>query len=231
MNLRQRGFVEQHEKESPDGMRLRPQQVALAEVQKNEAGQIKYKSSGLKVGQEAEARALLERIENMVREGKRVGNDGPLTVRGWASTWLASRRRKGVITVGHYDARLRDYILPVIGDMRLDAVRVSHIGDVFDRAKERKLAPRTVRHIYFTAHALFEKAIKHELIVRNPCCLDEDDLPAKVDRDPEWRAGAIHSRSELEGMISDLRIPWWRRVFWALLFLTGERFGEAAARR
>jgi integrase len=52
-----------------------------------------------------------------------------------------------------------------------------------------------------------------------------------VDKDPEWRAMAIHTRDELEMMISDERISEWRRVFWSLLFLTGMRFGEAAARR
>jgi integrase len=52
-----------------------------------------------------------------------------------------------------------------------------------------------------------------------------------VDKDPEWRARAIHTRDELEMMISDQRLPEWRRMFWSLLFLTGMRFGEAAARR
>jgi integrase len=52
-----------------------------------------------------------------------------------------------------------------------------------------------------------------------------------VDKDPEWRALAIHTRDELETMISDERICEWHRVFWAILFLTGVRFGEAAARR
>jgi integrase len=198
---------------------------------KNEAGSWQCKASGFKVGDERKAKALLERVENLVSAGQSAKNDGPLTVRSWAEMWLETRRAKGVLTVRHYHARVRDHILPVIGHMRLDAVRVSHIMEIVARARGAKLAPRTVRHIYFVAHAMFRKAVQHELIVANPCSIDKDDLPAKVDKNPEWRARAIHTRDELEALISDKRIPEWRRMFWALLFLTGMRFGEGAARR
>jgi hypothetical protein len=34
---------------------------------------------------------------------------------------------------------------------------------------------------------MFQKAVGRELLAVNPCVLDEDDLPAKIDHDPEWR--------------------------------------------
>lgn len=196
---------------------------------KNEAGVWQCKASGFKVGDERKAKAVLERVENLVGAGHEAKSDGPLTVKGWADVWLESRRAKGVLTVRHYAARLRDHILPVIGHMRLDEVRVTHIMDVVARARKANLAPRTVRHIYFVAHAMFRKALQRDLLISNPCTIDKDDLPAKVDKNPEWRARAIHTRDELEALISDERIPEWRRMFWALLFLTGMRFGEGAA--
>ncbi len=198
---------------------------------KNEKGDWQYKPSGFKVGDERKAKALLERVENLVVTGKRAGGDGPLTVKGWSEIWLETRRDKGVVTIGHYESRLNLYVLPVIGDMRLDAVRVHHIMDIVSRAKTKKLAPRTVRHVYFLAHTMFQKAVQRDLILGNPCKIDSDDLPGKIDKNPEWRAGAIHTRAEVEMMISDERLPEWRRTFWALLFLTGMRFGEGAARR
>jgi hypothetical protein len=61
------------------------------------------------------------------------------------------------------------------------------------------LAPRTIRHIYFLAHTMFKKAVKRELLLGNPCTVEKDDLPAKVDMDPEWRARAIHTRTNWSG--------------------------------
>jgi hypothetical protein len=109
-----------------------------------------YKASGFKVGDERKAKALLERVENLVDAGQEVGGDGPLTVKGSSQIWLETRRDKGVVTIRHYEARLNLYILPVIGNLRLDAVRVQHIQDIISRAKKEDLAPRTIRHIYFT---------------------------------------------------------------------------------
>jgi hypothetical protein len=149
-------------------------------------------------------------------------------VKGWAETWLKSCRADNLSITRHYEARLRLYILPVIGSMRLDAVRVEHIYDILTRAKERgDLASRTVRHIYFTAAAMFGAAVERDLILASPCKIRRGKLPEKVDKDPRWRVTAVHTREELEAMISDPRLPGWRRVFWALLFLAGARFGRA----
>jgi integrase len=106
-----------------------------------------------------------------------------------------------------------------------------HIAEMVQSLKEKKLAPRTIRHIYFQTHGMFQKAVRRELLAVNPCVLDEDDLPAKVDHDPEWRQTAIYSRAEIERIIVDERIPWDRRMYDALLFLAGVRFGEASALR
>jgi integrase len=117
------------------------------------------------------------------------------------------------------------------GHLRLDEVRVVHIAEMVQSLKEKKLAPRTIRHIYFQTHGMFQKAVRRELLAVNPCVLDEDDLPPKVDHDPEWRQTAIYSRAEIEQIIVDERIPWDRRMYDALLFLAGVRFGEASALR
>jgi integrase len=115
--------------------------------------------------------------------------------------------------------------------MHLDKVRVQHIYDVLTRVKEKGLASRTQRHVYFTAAAMFGAALERDLILASPCKIRRGKLPEKVDKDPRWRATAVHTREELDGMISDPRLPGWRRIFWALLFLAGVRFGEASARR
>ena len=198
---------------------------------KNEKGFWVCRSSGLKVGQEKKAKDLLRRIENLVEVGGTSPGGGPLTVAKWSEMWLATRRRKGIVVADDYESRLKLHILPRIGHLRLDEVRVGHVAELVQSLRDKKLAPRTIRHIYFQCHGMFQKAVRRELLAVNPCVLDEDDLPAKVDHDPEWRQTAIYSRDEIERIIVDERIPWDRRMYDALLFLAGIRFGEASALR
>ena len=198
---------------------------------KNEKGSWVCRPSGLKVGEEKKAKDLLRRIENLVEVGSTSPGGGPLTVAKWSEMWLATRRRKGIVVADDYESRLKLHILPRIGHLRLDEVRVGHVAELVQSLRDKKLAPRTVRHIYFQCHGMFQKAVRRELLAVNPCVLDEDDLPAKVDHDPEWRQTAIYSRDEIEQIIVDERIPWDRRMYDALLFLAGIRFGEASALR
>ena len=198
---------------------------------KNERGTWTCRSSGLKVGEEKKAKDLLRRLENLVEAGVEVGGGGPVTVAKWAEVWLETRRKKGVVVADDYESRLNMHILPKLGHLRLDEVRVTHVAEMVQSLKEKKLAPRTIRHIYFQTHGMFQKAVRRELLATNPCVLDEDDLPAKIDHDPEWRQTAIYSRAEIERIIIDERIPRDRRMYDALLFLAGVRFGEASALR
>ncbi len=94
-----------------------------------------------------------------------------------------------------------------------------------------QLGHRTVRSVYGTLHTIFDDAVAAEMIAVSPCSLKKGDLPKKIDKDPEWRAGAIFSRDEVEVLISDERIPPDRRVLNAILVVAGLRFGEAAALR
>lgn len=65
--------------------------------------------------------------------------------------------------------------------------------------------------------------------------LAADSSPAQLgkvrDKKHEWRATAIFAREELEILISDPRIPWDRRVLYALAGLAALRHGQSAAFR
>jgi integrase len=198
---------------------------------KNAEGSWEYKPSGLKKGQERDAKLLLKKIENLVASGEHVPHQGPLTVRRWSVLWLESRRARDLVIADDYASRLENHILPSIGDMKLDDVLPVHIEELIKGLRQKKLAPRTVRHIYFQTHGMFERAVRRGHILVNPCNLDEDDLPAKVDKNPEWRATAIYTRDEVEQILTDGRIPHDRRIYDSLLFLAGIRFGEASALR
>lgn len=105
------------------------------------------------------------------------------------------------------------------------------VNEAVERDRGELMAPRTVRHVYGTLHTMLHDGVVDELISANPCVLRRGELPKKIDQDPTWRDGAVFTRDEAEQLISGSRVPEHRRVWNALLFLGGLRFGEAAALR
>ncbi len=180
---------------------------------------------------EAEVKRLLAKVIRLHHAGKVLGgegDEGPMTVARWAPLWLATRTAKGV-DITPYESYLRVHILPVIGHLRLDAVTSDHIEEVMASVAAKGLAPKSRINIYFTMRPMFRKAVGKGLIEVNPCKLDEDDLPAKIDADPEWREKAIFAREEVKQILTSSLVPLDRQVYYAVSFLAGPRFGEVSA--
>ena len=196
-------------------------------------------SSGFPVGEETRAKKLLEKIEAKVAQERADGArpDGPMTVRKYVEQWIEQRKREGHWSVDDDESRLRHHALPVLGDVVLRDVRPRLVQELVQKLKakvgsdKKQLAPRTVRNVYGVLHAMFECAVADELLDANPCVLKKNALPKKIDKNPAWRAGAIFTRDEVEQMISDERVPYDRRIVYAIQFLAGMRFGEVAALR
>jgi integrase len=164
------------------------------------------------------------------------------TLEAYGERWIAGREKSGVRGVRDEAQRLRDFVYPVLGNRPMEDVSqsradikalVSGLGDVVSERTKRPLAPRTQRHVYNTLRAMFADAVADGVVLVNPCTLraKRGELPKKKDANPRWRSGAVFTREEIEGLISDLRIPELRRVLYALTFLGGMRIGEAVARQ
>jgi len=135
---------------------------------------------------------------------------------------------------------MKNHILPTLGSHRLEDMKrrdivnlVTMLQGKISAATGRCLAPRTIHNVYGTLHALFADAVAEEAIAVSPCTLrvKRGELPKKVDSDPKWRGSALYTRDEVEQLISTPKIPEDRRVFYALLLLTGLRSGEAIGLR
>jgi Phage integrase, N-terminal SAM-like domain len=150
------------------------------------------------------------------------------TIRSIHEEWIDRRRRLGLRNTRNERAQLVNHVLPVLGDLPLTEIRVRHIRELVDGMRSSALAPRTVRSIYGTLHKLFADLVVDEVLATNPCMLTKDQLPMARDKDPEWRAGALFTRDELELLISARAIPDDRRVINSVTLLTGTRFGEFA---
>ncbi len=130
------------------------------------------------------------------------------------------------------EGRLRIHVFPLIGDMPITEVRPKHMRDlVFKLRENRKLAPRTVLHIFATVQRMFKSAVVDELIPTSPAIVEKGTLPKNVDKDPAWRTTAIFTRDEMVSLISDVRVPEGRRVLHAFKALAGLRHGEVAGLR
>ncbi len=125
--------------------------------------------------------------------------------------------------------------MPLIGDVPLSEIHPRHVRELVDRLKAKiptnELAPRSVRHVYEALKRMLQRAVDDELLIRNPCNLRKNELPAKVDKNPSWRPNARFDRAEVQVLMSDLRIPEDRRVAYGIIFMTGARIGEVIAAR
>lgn len=164
----------------------------------------------------------------------------PLTVRVYLERWLERRERAGIRTVRDERARFATHVYPRLGDVPLSDVKRTHIRALVDAVKEyvspvtgRRLASRTVLHVYRTLATALAEAVSDELIPASPCSLRtrRAELPEKRDADPTWRRASVYTRAELVVLLTDERIPEDRRVYYALGFLAGLRAGEIAGRR
>lgn len=92
------------------------------------------------------------------------------SVRDFTQRWLDHKTTSGVRprSVNRYRGLLAHHVLPVIGSMRLDPVKVGHVRNVLDKAAAKGLAPRTVQHVRAVMSGLFGTALSWELIATNP---------------------------------------------------------------
>lgn len=187
-----------------------------------------------RIGQEDLARQLLAKLEERMAAGRAIGGSGAgvLTVRKYAKRWVDDCKKMGLAEWKSHEAWLRIHVLPVIGSMPVAEVRPRHLAALFrDIRAAKKLSSKSVRNVYSAVRGLFREALIAGLIETSPCVLTEHHLGKLRDKDPEWRATAIYTRDELEMLISDPRIPWDRRVVYALEGIGGLRHGEVAGLR
>ncbi|WP_373047222.1 tyrosine-type recombinase/integrase [Vulgatibacter sp.] len=203
---------------------------------KDAKGRWRSDATGLPLGEEQAAERMLRQVEDAIASQTELGLD-EATIAGWAPKWIERRKARGLSMAKADEQRLRLYILPELGAMRLDELKTRHVRRFVELMSTRpsamggKLAPRSVRHIYGTLRQLMADATREDLIERNPCDLGRGDLPSVADKDPEWRGGAVFTRAELELLISSPEVPMDRRVIYALAGAAGLRWGEVAALR
>ncbi len=157
------------------------------------------------------------------------------TVLQHARAWIALQRYESASKDA--DSIERYLVKAELAAMLVGEVRAKHVLAFIRwleaRPSERggTLAPRTVRNIYDVVRRALDGAVIDELLLANPCHALHRKLPAIEDKVPGARQGWVYTRDEVERLVADPALLPDRRVTYAILFLTGCRFGELAALR
>jgi integrase len=174
----------------------------------------------------AEARQLLVQRKREVAEGtySREHKTGRVSLEAFAETWSGGRTIK---TAKDERRRMRRHLLPHLGKMPIGEIRPKHIiGWIKTLRREAKIGPQTIRHAYNIARLIFRDALIEELVQSNPCVVPDNVLPPLPAKEP-----GIYEKPDVIALLTDERIPEYRRVFYAMAFFTGMRHGEIAGRR
>lgn len=92
---------------------------------------------------------------------------GPPTVGEWLQEWLAGKKKLRAATVRSYEGHIRLYLIPCIGDIPLDRLRVTDVASVFDYIDDLNDAVTRVRA---SGDPALREAVKGRHLVGSATC-------------------------------------------------------------
>ena len=127
------------------------------------------------------------RADEAEREQRFAASHAP-TVRDWLAQWLEHRKSDLRPQTWYvYESQMRRHVLPVLGDVRLDALKAEHI-DQLDAALSRTVGKTTAHHVRVTFSTALNDAAKRGIrvtdahrVVAKPRRDDPDIVPLTRD--------------------------------------------------
>ena len=94
---------------------------------------------------------------------------GQVRLRDYANEWLASKANVTPRTLINLDGRLRNHVLPALGDFQLAAIEPANVRRFVADLTKRELAGSTIKAIYQALSTILNTAVIDGLIARSPC--------------------------------------------------------------
>jgi integrase len=118
---------------------------------------------------EAELRRILTAAERgeLLSQAKKTGATVADAVEEWLR-YCEQERSCAVSTMYDYEATVRKHLLPVLGDLPLEAVTPEKVERLKRKLRDSGLTPRTVNKVLTYAHGVFARARKAYGLARNP---------------------------------------------------------------
>lgn len=131
------------------------------------------KRTSRKVGDKAATEAVASKIRAKLQLGEFGFEEKKKSIplfkdfaEGFMNTYSAMNHKES--TRDSYRDVLRLHILPVLGDMRLDAITRKHVKDLLYQKQQQGLSPGTVRIIKAYLSSILTQAVDDEIIAVNP---------------------------------------------------------------
>src|SRR5215211_3248613 len=180
------------------------------------------RSAGTFPSRRAALRAA-QREEQAVREGKwRDRSLGEITFEAYVeNSWFPSKHLEAT-TRAAYRSYLDRHFLPFFGSRSMGRILPSLVQEWVTKTTAEGLSPRSVRKYHVMLHSIFERAVRDQLILINPC--EHTELPKII-----LRRSRTLTPTEFGRLID--AIPERHRLLVATAIKTGVRWGELIALR
>ena len=137
---------------------------------------------------EKEVNTFAADFEQKAKNGDLVSGDKVTVdefVKIWEKNWLPAKTPS--VRENYMDI-LRLHFLPVIGQMKITAVRATHIDEIIRAGKDAGAAPATIRDRFTVINSVFKYAYKKQYIRENPCqrCDDRPPVTMKTGKDIQF---------------------------------------------
>ena len=118
---------------------------------------------------EKEAKALAHKMLNEMERGI-VTRKSVKTVAEWMNEWISLYlpNVEETTRVG-YKTKIRCYIAPAIGDLRINALKAYHVQKMVNDMLARGLSPKNIRDTFNNVNAAMKQAVVLRMIPYNPC--------------------------------------------------------------
>lgn len=144
------------------------------------------------------------------------------TVRAWAAQWLKAKKVNVAYgTYANYERYTNDFILPAIGDMKMDAVRPFHIAELYASDRVQRLSDSSKNEIRVCLNGIFKSGKKNKLCRENPA--EEERFQRRPGKPPK-----VHTIEEVRDILNYAPTHKWGSYVLAAL-LTGLRTEELCA--
>lgn len=135
-----------------------------------------------------EVKTFAADFETKAKNGDLVSGDKMTVsefVKVWEKNWLPAKTPS--VRENYMDI-LRLHFLPVIGHMKITAVRATHIDAIIRAGKDANAAPSTIRDRFTVINSVFKYAYKKQYIRENPCqrCDDRPPVTMKTGKDIQF---------------------------------------------
>lgn len=172
----------------------------------------------------ADAEAALRRMATRAEDGRVVLGDAA-TLRMWVDAWLPERagRRRRESTVAAYAYRLRTYVVPSIGGLRLRELTPLDVEDLAHELTRRGLSRSTVKGSLVALSACLEDARRGKKLDANPAAGVE--VPEQARRTAEVVPPTVEQVQAVLAATAGTDLE----ALVLLLATTGARIGEALA--